>query len=227
MQLTSLLMIWGNAGSQPAKALTGLPTPKTFHSTGHHFIINFGKTMVISPLTTSWLLRLGCYSFFCVSFLHKNVTLKKKWNHQLYLPNKKRPPQKKNTQPKTYPDFGTMTLVQWGLEAVVDKPERTLAAKKRGTRTENRLCRGKWIRWPWKSNILKESEDDDWKRMVAKLSAFGISEFPFNYYGDVLVSILVFSAIIDLPLVVQNIFQLGLNQLIPGSWRQFSISQRC
>lgn len=47
----------------------------------------------------------------------------------------------------------------------------------------------------------------DWKLMAAKLSAFGISEFPFNY-GDVLVSILVFSAIIDLHLVVQNILEI-------------------
>lgn len=43
--------------------------------------------------------------------------------------------------------------------------------------------------------------------MAAKLSAFGILEVPFNY-GDVLVSILVFSAIIDLPLVVQNILEI-------------------
>lgn len=36
---------------------------------------------------------------------------------------------------------------------------------------------------------------------------FRLLEFPFNY-GDVLVSILVFSAIIDLHLVVQNILEI-------------------
>lgn len=135
MQLTSLLVIWRNAGSQPAKALTGLPTPKTFHSTGHHFIINLGKTMVISPLTTSWLLRLGCYSFFCVSFLHKNVTLKK----QVEPPNCTSPtknippPKKKNKRHKNIPRLWDQpTLVLWGLEAVVDKPEQNLAANNRG-----------------------------------------------------------------------------------------------
>ena len=146
MQLTSLLMIWRNAGSQPAKALTGLPTPKTFHSTGHHFIINFGKTMVISPLTTSWLLHPGVFFCVCVSFLHKNVTLKKKWNH-LTAPLTKKTNKPKNATKNIPRLWDQPTLVQWGLEAVVDKPERTLAAKKRGK--TNREPTGT----PWKINM--------------------------------------------------------------------------